>query len=183
MGRRPQPAGIADQKAAVRSTRSAAAPAAQVVRVVTPPDWLDEAELAIWDDHAPRLIAAKLLTPDDALAFGMFCAELVIWHAMRVAIKTGTYKYVSTSKHGQLERFTPDFVGFLRLKKVILDTMDRFGMNPSARQSIMVARLQHGVTGDLFGVGVPPASGEATRADAPASAPAAPIESPVGMLN
>ena len=100
---------------------------------------------------------------------------------MRELLDVDGFTYISKSKHGDLERVKPAYMIADRVERQLLAAEDRFGLNPSARQSIMAARSQSGVTGDLFGDSAPARqpSDPATRP----SEPAAPIASAVGFLN
>lgn len=68
-------------------------PAAQV----DPPDHLSPGAVAIWNDLAPELAVAGLLTVLDRDVLGVFCEEL---SAYRVAIKTTRSKKTTKNTRG-----------------------------------------------------------------------------------
>lgn len=187
-GRRPAPAGIQDQKAAVRSKRSKPGQVAQVQAAAapgpTPPAWLKSEGLMVWKRLAPMLASAKLLTAADSETFGRYCRNFARWLKMQKDLDENGETYTSESQHGTLQRVNPAFMVSDRIERQLLGAEDRFGLNPSERQRIMAARSQTGITGDLFGETTKP--GARRRPNDPAasaSEPAQPIESPIGLLN
>ena len=181
MGRRPDPAAVRDQKAPIRSRRSSAtSTVAPAIAASGAPAWLKDEGLAIWTRLAPTLSAAKLLSVADADTFARYCRNFARWLKMQAELDADGETYLSQSKHGDLKRANPVFLISDRIERQLLATEDRFGLNPSARQSIMAARSQSGVSGDLFGE-TKPGTREGDPAATPAQA-AAPISSPIGML-
>lgn len=196
MGRRgpkAQDAAVASQKAAVRSKREkrkVAPPAqpAQANGVRKPPAWLKDRGVEIWNRLAPSLTLAKLLTASDELAFARYCRNFATWLDLRDKLDTDGYSYEAESyaaasdKKTTLRRLDPNFMVSDRLERQLLAAEDRFGLNPSERQRIMVARAASGYAGDLFGA-EPGGGGKAQDPATPAAPAAAPIDSPVGLLN
>lgn len=183
-GRRPEPAGVKEQKAPVRSARRKRFRAGPLAGGVThPPAWLKKEGLKVWERLAPTLRAAKLLTDADTETFGRYCRNFARWLKMQTAIDKEGEAYESESQWGKLKRVNPAFLISDRLERQLLAAEDRFGLNPAERQRIFAARAQTGVTGDLFSQHE---AGGGRRADDPASkptAPAEPTESPIGLLN
>lgn len=185
-GRKPQPGAIRNQKAAVRSSRSKpiapSVDAALLAGAIVPPAWLVKEGLAIWKKLEPTLRAQKLLTTTDAATFARYCRNFARWLKMQREMDKSGETYESESAHGKLRRASPSFLIADRIERQLLATEDRFGINPAARQSIMVARSRSGNTADLF----PSANDRAGAAQAtPAANPATPAEpdSPIGFLN
>lgn len=198
-GPKPVPAGIADQKKAVRSKREKPK-AAQAAEAATPladaaprteatsldaPVWLEGEGLAAWHRLAPRLIQMRLLQLADVETFARYCRNFARWLKLQRALDTDGETYETASKHmdGKLLRANPAFMVSDRLERMLLATEDRFGMNPAERQRIMMGRAQRQPSDDPLGVGTaqPP-----RREDDPASAPApaaAGIKSPIGALH
>lgn len=197
-GRKPEPASVKSQKAAVRSARTkpAADVATSVTLSLTPPAWLKSEGLAIWKRLAPVLAQAKLLSAADAATFGRYCRNFARWLKLQAQLdhegetyETETYLNAAGDGDGEerpatkLKRAHPAFAIADRLERQLLAAEDRFGLNPAERQRIFAARLQTGVSGDLFGA-VDPGSGR--RHQDPAAEPtppARPIGDPVGFLN
>jgi P27 family predicted phage terminase small subunit len=185
-GRRPDPEGVKDQKAPVRSRQTrrvfdhgSAAGAGGGL----PPNWLKKEGLKVWDRLAPTLRAAKLLTDADTQTFGRYCRNFARWLKMQEAIDKEGEAYESESQWGKLKRVNPSFLIADRLERQLLAAEDRFGLNPAERQRIFAARAQTGVSGDLFSA--PEKTGERRKDDPAAQATQAadPIESPIGLLN
>lgn len=177
MGRRPEPQGIKSAKAAVRSTRKRAG-AAEAVEVLESglkaPSWLKGEALEIWNKRAPIMREMRLLMAADELAFARYCRNFAKWQQLRAQLDRRGYTYdATTTSGGKLRRADPTFLIADRLERQLLAVEDRFGMNPSERQRIMMARAQ-------------PGRGELPfdrPGDDLASTPAQPIESPIGALN
>lgn len=178
-GPKPKPAAVRDQTRAVHSRRSKAAaepaPAAYAVDGASPPAWLKGDGLALWNERAPILSQAKLLTAADVGTFARYCRNFALWLKLRDEMDKDGATYETVSKHGTLLRANPSFLIADRLERQLLAVEDRFGLNPSERQRIVAARLSSGYTGELF----------PRREDDPASKPtepARPIPGPIGML-
>ncbi|CAL8981555.1 hypothetical protein RHODGE_RHODGE_02820 [Rhodoplanes serenus] len=189
-GRRPEPAGVKQQKQAVRSARKPRAPSSTAA-IVAPtgmpaaPAWLKEDGRKIWARLAPALYAAKLLTAADAMTFARYCANFAKWLKMQRMLAKDGEVYWTESQHGKLRRAHPAFGIADRVERQLLAAEDRFGLNPAERQRIFAARAQTGVSGDLFDamakLGTP--SGE-RRPDDPAASPTPPAQpaAPIGFL-
>ena len=188
MGRRgpkPEPEGVKEQKAPVRSrsrkTAKAVPPNAPASSGAAP-SWLKGEGLKIFLKMAPALRGMKLLTETDVPAFSRYCKHYARWLDMQKRLdKDGEFYEIETAS-GKVRRADPAFTMADRLDRMMLAFEDRFGLNPAERQRIMAARANTGATGDMFG-----SSGkEQPRADDPAAAAspaAAPIEGPIGLLN
>jgi P27 family predicted phage terminase small subunit len=199
-GRKPQPAAIKEQKAAVRSKRKrrdSASRSAAVPPASAPPPSLKGEGRKVWDRLAATLRQAKLLTDADAPAFARYCRNTALWEEMRslaqregIIYETETYLFDDGKDGGEtrparankLKRIHPAFVIADRLERQLLAIEDRFGMNPAERQRIFAARAQTGVSGDLFAA---VDAGERRPGDPAAepAKPAEPIDSPIGLLN
>jgi P27 family predicted phage terminase small subunit len=180
MGRRPAPEAVKQQKAAVRSTRSAPVIPQIEAAGIAAPDWLKDEGLAMWARLAPTLSAAKLLSGADVQTFGRYCRNFARWLKLQKELDAEGETYLSQSKHGDLKRANPVFLIADRVERQLLAAEDRFGLNPAERQRIFVARAAGGRTGDLFPEPQKPREGDPA---AQKSEPAAPLPSPIGMLN
>lgn len=183
-GPKPASAAVKSQKDAVRSRRKPAPSAPEVASFGSgpkPPAWLTDDGLDQWNRLAPTLIAAKLLSEADALAFGRYCRNFALWLKCRKELDTDGVTYESESNHGKLRRVHPAFLISDRLERQLIASEDRFGLNPAERQRIFAARAQ-GVVDPLF-AGF---EREQRRDDDPATKPAQPakpIAGPIGLLN
>lgn len=187
MGRRgpkPQPAGVKDQKAPVRSrqrkTAKAVPPSAPAASSAAPA-WLKGESLKIFQRMAPVLRSMKLLTETDVPAFARYCKHYARWLDMQKRLdKDGEFYEIETAS-GKVRRADPAFTMADRLDRMMLAFEDRFGLNPAERQRIMAARANTGATGDMFGTKEP----ERRESDpaAPATPAAEPTEGPIGLLN
>jgi P27 family predicted phage terminase small subunit len=189
MGRRgpkPQPQGVREQKAPVRSrhrkTAAAAQPAAAGGSAVAP-SWMKGEALSIFERMAPALRSMKLLTETDAPAFARYCKHYARWLELQKRLdKDGEFYEIETAS-GKVRRADPAFTMADRLDRMMLAFEDRFGLNPAERQRIMAARANTGATGDMFGNAPGKDERRPDDAAAPAAPAAEPIEGPIGLLN
>jgi P27 family predicted phage terminase small subunit len=195
-GRKAEPAEVKAQKAAVRSERKPPVTATPITAAarIAPPAWLKGDGVAIWRKLSPALAQAKLLSAADAATFARYCRNFARWLKLQHQLdaegetyETETYLNAGEGGAGEgekrtakLKRAHPAFLIADRIERQLLAAEDRFGLNPAERQRIFAARLQTGVTGDLF-----TQPGETKRRDPAAqpTPPARPIEDPVGLLN
>lgn len=184
MGRRPDPAGVAAAKAPVRSTRrkpAEAVDAAVQESGLKAPTWLKGEGLAIWQKRAPVLRQARLLQAADELAFARYCRNFALWLDLRKGLDKDGYTYeAATVGGGTLRRADPSFLIADRIERQLLAVEDRFGLNPAERQRIIAQRAAGAGQG-----GLPLEGGGSRESDpaTPAAAAAAPVASPIGMLN
>lgn len=193
MGRRgpkPQPAGVKDQKAPIRSrqrkTQASTQPAAPSSGASDAPVWLKGEGLEIYRRMAPMLRGMKLLTDADVPAFARYCTHYARWLDLQNRLKKGGDIYTIETASGKVLRAHPAFTMADRLDRMLLAFEDRFGLNPAERQRIMMARASTGAPHDLFGGNQQP-SKEAEKRDGDVVAEAVPasepIEGPIGLLN
>lgn len=183
MGRRPEPAGVKAAKAPVRSTKAKPVAAEAIVQEsgLKAPAWLKGEGLAIWHKRAPMLRDMRMLGAADELAFARYCRNFAKWQQLRDGLDRRGYTYNAvTTNGGKLRRVDPAFMVADRLERQLLATEDRFGMNPAERQRIIAQRAAGAGQGALpFGS----EGGRDNDPATPAAAAAAPVASPIGMLN
>lgn len=121
------------------------------------PTWLSPAAKTVWDEIAPRLSKAKLLTEVDVQTLAMGCVALAQY---RKAVQA-TGEHLVKSKIVEIqgnpvesgEHINPwQFVQSMSFKQAMA-VFERFGMSPAARTKIAI-QPQEG----LFGNGADPAS-------------------------
>lgn len=182
-GRKPKPEAVKAQTKPVRSARKAPAAAPVSVKVggVSPPASVKKDALKLWNALAPKLMAAKLLTPTDVPAFARYCRLSARWEEAEKELDADGITYESESNHGKLKRAHPAAMLSLRYSRELMALETQFGLLPAERQRIMATRAQTGITGDLFG-----STGQAEAPEAPPApeSPAArPVRSPIALLN
>lgn len=190
MGRRgpkPQPAGVREQKAPVRSKQrktQLAQPGAPSSGAGDAPTWLKGDGLKIFQRMAPMLRGMKLLTDADVPAFSRYCTHYARWLDLQKRLKKGGDIYEIETASGKVLRAHPAFTMADRLDRMMLAFEDRFGLNPAERQRIMMARANTG-SHDLFGAAAPAKDVEKRDTDPAAEAAPAvePDEGPIGLLN
>jgi hypothetical protein len=96
-----------------------------------------------------------------------WCEWCVLWMKLKRRVTVGKLVQHTVSDFVEMDRLSKHFLALLHIEKRLVDLEDRIGMNPRARQQMMV---------QAAGLNVAP-SLELMRDDAP------PAPSPVGMLN
>lgn len=178
MGRRPDPAGLQELKGNPGKRRKAAALPPAQAGTIAPPAKLTGASRDVWERLAPELVRMNFLRQTDAQAFARWCDAVVrYWKVSEELRKTGE-TYTSTSAHGELQRINPLFVVEERLAKRLESLEDRFGLNPAARQTIMLRLSQ---TQPQLPLALPKGEGAGEAAEAAREMEVAP--SPIGILS
>jgi len=148
-GRKPQPAEIKEARG-----NPGRRPMGKVdVEVVAtarmqPPAMLKGAAATVWKNLAPDLIKANILRVSDVGAFARYCQAFADYWRITKRIAKRPLVYESESKHGTLRRIEPLFMIQERLSRRLESIEDRFGLNPAARQQLMMRMA--GAQGDLF---------------------------------
>lgn len=116
-------------------------------------EWLHPAARAVWDELAPKLSAAKLLTEVDINALAMGCVSIAQYRqAVRVAgdklVKSKVVMDENNEPVEAGEHINPWlFVQSMSFKQAMA-IFQQFGMSPAARTRIAIQPQ-----GDLFGHG------------------------------
>lgn len=117
---------------------------------LTPPGWLDEPAAEVWDEVAPKLRAARVLTEIDVQALAMGCVAIAQYR--RAVRRTGTDLVKSKlmeTEDGQIqetgEQVNPWYIVQSMSFKQAMAVFAQFGMSPAARTRIAVQPQ-----GDLF---------------------------------
>lgn len=84
----------------------------------------------------------NFVRPTDAQAFTRYCASVAQYWEVSTKLETEGLTYETTSLHGSMTRLNPLFLVQERLVRRLVDLEDRFGLNPAARQSIMLRLAQ-----------------------------------------
>ncbi|MFC4169616.1 phage terminase small subunit P27 family [Teichococcus aestuarii] len=144
---------------------------------MVPPTRLDDAAREIWARLAPDLERMNFLRATDVHAFARYCSALTRYYKVTEDLHAKGETYTSASAHGTLERIHPLFVVQERLAKRLESLEDRFGLNPAARQQIMMRLAQHQPQ-------LPLAAPNAEKQPEQSAAPEPPVAaSPMGFLN
>lgn len=179
MARRTQPAAVKAAKGNPGRRKIAAeSPAATgAVRATFPaPRNLKADERAIWQKLAPELGQMRILRPTDLPAFRRYVVLLAKWAAVEKLLRPARLVQVTNSEHVQnMERISKALMVAIMLDKRLGEIEDRFGLNPSARQALLMkmAQVQPGLPFD-------PRPGDADRGSV---APVPVKQSPIGILS
>lgn len=98
-----------------------------------PPAHLDEAARAEWDRLAPRLVAAKLMTPADAGALAIYCGAFSQYLHARDELKA--HGSVTETAAGGLK--TSPYVAIAaQARNLMLRVLIEFGLTPASRARV-----------------------------------------------
>ncbi|MEO1223331.1 MAG: phage terminase small subunit P27 family [Pseudomonadota bacterium] len=172
-GRRPQPEAVREAKGNPGKRKSAAPPAdtGDDIGGLGVPENLDEREARVWRTLVPALVQLRFVKRTDWPALERYCHWTVRFWDAREKIKANDAVYVTSSPHiDHMLRQNPWFGILVRAEKMLQDLEDRIGLNPTARQRILMQRAA-GPTGEL------------PLGDQPPKEAPKPAQSPIGMLS
>jgi len=117
---------------------------------LTAPAWLDSAAAEVWNDIAPKLRAAKVLTEVDVQLLSMGCVSVAQYRAaVRRAGNDLVKSKMTENEDGEPietgEQVNPWFIVQSMSFKQAMAVFAQFGMSPSARTRIAIQPQ-----GDLF---------------------------------
>ncbi len=155
-GRRPKPEAVKDAQGnpGRRKQKNQADTPDAPTKLDGAPQELSDAARKVWDTIAPGLKQLRFLKDTDRPAFARYCEHAVKWWKLTKDLEDNGLSYLSESAHGKLERVRPNFLIRDRIERKLEALEDRFGMNPAARQQIMMRLAGIAPTnpgdGDLF---------------------------------
>lgn len=186
MGRNAQPAAVKEAKGNPGRRPIAKEGAAAPASAVTPPKKLSARQKDLWNGIAPELAAMRILRPTDLAAFRRYVVFLDKWTEVETALKTAKLVTITSSEHVQnMERRGQWMMLAVMLDKRLTEIEDRFGMNPAARQRLMLQMAQQGAL-PIAGGGRREEQGVEQSGDALPGQKVEHVdvpESPIGLLN
>lgn len=141
------------------------------------PAFLEGKPRELWDLIAPDLIRLRFVKATDFNAFARYCVNLTLYADVQRKVQDGDLEYETESRHGKMRRETPSFRAMLRLDKVLTEAEDRFGLNPVARQQLLLRMASTPAGLPLDNPNAPKGDDDPAAKDAP-EMPA----SPIGLL-
>ena len=129
----------------------------------------------VWNLLAPELGRLNVLRSTDSFALSRYCEDVAKYWEVTQKLRTLGDTYEVNSNHGKYTRINPLFAIQERLVARLIAVEDRFGLNPQARQAIVVRAAQIASQGTLpFGPNEPDTPG----------APPPPVadDTPIGFL-
>lgn len=179
MGRRPDPAGLQEAKGNPGKRRRTPVQPVPGGGTIAAPTRMTAEGQRVWDRLVPELVRMNFLRATDVQAFGRYCDAVARYWKITLQLRKVGETYTSKSNHGDLQRISPLFVVEERLAKRLESLEDRFGLNPAARQQIMLRLASAQGQLDL---GRPPPEPE-REASAPEASPSEGLSaSPIGLL-
>lgn len=124
---------------------------------LTPPTWLPAAAAEVWNETAPKLRAAKVLTELDVHALAMGCVAIAQYRASvsRIGDDMVKSKHVTNDEGKTVElgeHVNPWLIVQSMTYKQAMGIFAQFGLTPAARSRIAINPQD-----DLFGHGQAPA--------------------------
>ncbi|MDY6960323.1 MAG: phage terminase small subunit P27 family [Pseudomonadota bacterium] len=111
------------------------------------PAWLDDAGRETWEALTADLRNRNMLRDAETVAFARYCDYVSLWRDLRGKVREIGATVTSISKHGQLDRVSPQLKAMLAIEGALVALEDRYGMTPAARYRIMTMKAN--VQGDL----------------------------------
>lgn len=183
-GRRPKPAAVKKASGNPGKRRIVDTPpdAAQLEHVAPSqfpaPDWLKSKRArTIFGELAPTLRGLNFIKATDRNAFSRYCEYLSLWLDLASKVTAATIVQRTTSEHVEMDRLDKRFQAMLLLEKRLQDLEDRFGLNPTARQTLLQKTASMG-RGGLF----PDAQPDGDDKKMPAAPPPDAVGSAIGLL-
>lgn len=183
MGRNAQPAAVKEAKGNPGRRPIAREGAPSPSSAIAAPKKLNARQRALWEQFAPELVAMRILRPTDLAAFRRYVVFLDKWEEAEKNLRTAKLVTITSSEHVQnFERRGQWLMVAIMLDKRLSEIEDRFGMNPAARQRLMLQMAQQGAL---------PLSGEHPKPKAPEEGAGSEMqavestplpESPIGLL-
>lgn len=112
----------------------------------SPPSWLNEEEVKIWEDFHPKAVEMKTYQNADHFSFGLFCRAaydlLQATQALREAGYIYNTYYLSGSGDDAEQKENPKKHPLVDIERIKRDTYnsfaDQFGFNPLARTRLQI---------------------------------------------
>lgn len=102
----------------------------------------------MWDELAPMLIRAGILTPPDGPLFAEFCEATVVVRITRLEVMR-----VATGQIVIAPGAASPMTAYVRAINVLTNLGGRFGLTPADRTRLVVMESGHGPTDDLISNG------------------------------
>ena len=114
------------------------------------PTWLSDSAKEVWYQIVPQLIAMRVLSRIDGVDLARYCDAFVIWRRASEFLNTHDLVYPMKDGKGNVTGLAPYPQNGLydSYHRILLGLEDRFGLTPSARTRIQIAKKDH-QTGDL----------------------------------
>lgn len=176
-GRKPEPAGLKEAKGNPGKRKIPKAGAAASAGEITPSSKLGRPALSIWHELKPELERMNFIRPTDRHALSRYCDTMAEYWRVTLALRSKSQglTYETTGPNGSMTRINPLFLIQDRLEKRLMMLEDRFGMNPMARQQIMLRLAERQ---PQLPLGPQGATEPAPDADAPGL-----LDNPIGVLS
>lgn len=151
-GRRPEPAEMQAAKGdpGKRGRDRIVETDALEVLADQPPPQITGLAAEVWRELLPSLRQAKFVRRTDHQAFARYCNDVARYWRVTQELDEEGETYWTDTNHGKMKRINPTFIVQERLHKRIEAAEDRIGLNPAARQQMMLRQATVATPGDLF---------------------------------
>jgi len=99
------------------------------------PRWLSKEAIVVWDRLSNHLEKLSMLTPVDADAFALTCEWAVLAERAAAKVNKTASAYLIETPNGHTQA-SPHLTAFTKASDMYLKFSDRFGLTPTARQSL-----------------------------------------------
>lgn len=137
----------------------------------------------LWAFLRPELARMNLVKATDEIALGRFCRYMAEWIVYtHILDREGSFYTTSSAHVGELRRPHPAFKQRQTVEQSLKDLGDVLGLNPSARQRLMLQLASGSFGASPRSPDAQPVDPQPEGGDQPAEAPAPAPSSPIGML-
>lgn len=102
------------------------------------PSHLSEFARAFYRKVAPELVRLNFVRMTDRTILERYCEALAEFWKMNTSLRGKPRTYWTDTLHGKMKRIEPTFLLMQRQEKLLFDYEDRIGLNPQARQRILL---------------------------------------------
>lgn len=143
------------------------------------PSHLSELGRRFWHKVAPEMIRLNFVRTSDRPGLERYCENLAEYWTMHLKLRGQPRTYWTDSAHGKMKRVEPLYLLLQRVEKMLFDYEDRIGLNPAARQRILL-----GMANRPAGLFDEPAANKSENdgSNSDGKPAGAPDESPIGIL-
>lgn len=103
---------------------------------ISPPAWLSEDGVDIWDERAPTLVDLGIITETDVDAFGLYCQALADYQRLAKMIREHGEVVETISKRGKIVQKNPLCTIQNEKWETIKTLSQRYGLTPADRSKI-----------------------------------------------
>lgn len=140
-GRRPKPLALKEAQGfpgkKPKIKKAAALESATALDSMASPTKLDPASRRVWQHLVPMLRERKFIQTTDLRTLARYCKFLSLFEAIAPSVTATNVVVTTVSDAVTMDRLNKNFLALLHLDNRLEKLEDRFGLSPSARQTLL----------------------------------------------